>query len=166
MKRAKITQDAQRAEYDAAKLKWETENTKLIAEGKPEEERPKFELTRPRMDAELAEFGKGGIINLMKHCDKKHGANNAGKVFAQLVLNSFPIPSGVDFSTKEEYHRKYLMSFLKDQKTVKEASWKAASTGTWMKSFPKCAERLHSLIMSQMKAYVIGGVKEIIKKSN
>jgi hypothetical protein len=163
---AKVRQGALRDEYDAAKAKWEMENAQRIATGLPEDMRPAFGLERPRMDAELAAFGKGGIINLMKHCDKKHGAGRAGAIFAKLVLDSFAVPTDMDFASKEEYHRKYLMGFLKDPKTVKIASWKAVQGGTWMKSFPKSAERLHSFVVSNMKAYVVGGVRDIIKKSN
>jgi hypothetical protein len=161
---AKVRQDALRKEYDDAKAAWEAENIKLIAAGVPEDKRPAFGLERPRMDADLAAFGKGGIINLMKHCDKKHGANRAGAIFAKMVLDSFAVPTDMDFGSKEEYHRKYLMGFLKDPKLVKEVSGKLVGVGTWMKSFPKSAERLHSFVLSTMKAYVVGGVRDIIKK--
>ena len=55
---------------------------------------------------------------------------------------------------------------LKDPKSVKAASGKLIAGGTWMKSFPKSAERLHTYVLSTMKAYVVGGVRDIIKKSN
>jgi hypothetical protein len=151
-----------RAEYDAAKSKWAAENA-----DKPENERTKFDGVRPALDPEISFFGKNGsMTNLLEHCDKKHGANSAGRVFATMILDSFDVPDAITCETKEEYHRRYLMTFLKNSNAVKEKALAKIKTGTWMKQFPKSADRLFEFVFGQMRGYVIAGCKEIIKKAN
>ena len=133
---------------------------------KPENERPKFELEEPKMEAELHSFARGGIINFLTHCDKKHGKNSAGQVFANLFLSSVELPKDLEFNTKEEYHRKYLMTFLKNQTDVKEKAYEKYKVGTWVKSFPKSSEKFFDMIYKQMRPYFMASVKEMIKKSN
>jgi hypothetical protein len=152
--------EGQWAEYEAAKKKWGEENA-----NKPESEQSKFELRKPRLEPELHAFGKGGIINLLTHCDKKHGAG-AGGVFVKLILDSIEVEHPDECTSKEEYHRKYLMTFLKNPSKIKETAKKKYSTGTWMKSFPKSSERFFETIFGQMKGYVVASCKEMIKKSN
>jgi hypothetical protein len=118
------------------------------------------------MDNELAAFGKGGIVNLLSHCDKKQGKGLAGSTFANLILNSIVVPDTSECASKEEYHRKYLMSFLKETKKIKEVAKTKYAAGTWMKSFPKSSERFFEMIFSQIRGYVIASCKETIKKSN
>lgn len=148
--------------YDQHKAAWAEEN-----KDKPEDEKSKFEEKRPVLDREIAFFGKtGSMVNLLQHCDKKHGNNSAGKVFAMMILDSFSIPDTVSCETKEEYHRKYLMKFLKNGTEIKEKALAKVKAGTWMASFPKSAEKLYEFVFGQMKGYIIAGMKEIIKKSN
>lgn len=149
------------ADYVAAKKKWEEENA-----SKPEEEKTKFDLAEPEMDTELKAFGKGGIMNLLTHCDKKHGNNSAGTVFANIILNSFDVPSPDEWASREEYHRKYLMTFLKNSKKVKETAKTNINAGSWMKSFPKSADKFFEYVFSQMRGYVLASCKEMIKKAN
>lgn len=153
--------EALKTEYSVAKEKWELEN-----KDKPEDQRIKFQFEEPKMDPELLAFGKGGVENLFKHCDKKHGANSAGRMFSKFILDSLPAPKEGEYTSKEEYHRKYLMGFLKSTKAAKEVSWKAVNGGTWMKSFPRSSEKFYNYIFSQMKGYVVDSCKEMIKKSN
>lgn len=150
-----------RVEYEAAKKKWEDENS-----AKPEAERGKFEMEEPKLDPELHAFGKGGIMNLLAHCDKKYGADSAGKTFAALILNSFDVQKSEDCLTKEEYHRKYLMTFLKNPAKIKEEALKKHAVGSWMKSFPKSSNKFFEQVFSQMRGYMIASCKEIIKKAN
>lgn len=150
-----------RTEYAAEKAKWEEAN-----KDKPEAERSKFELEEPRMDAELHAFFRGGLENLFKHCDKKHGKDSAGHIFANLVLNNFQLPGADECESKEEYHRKYLMGFLRDPKVVNESAKKDFLKGSWMKSFPKSGEKFYNFVFSQMRGFVIGSCKEMIKKAN
>lgn len=156
---ARKTHDALKEEYEAARKKW-TEETLNIQE----DQRPKFELQEPRMDRQLVEFGGGGVSNLFKHCDKRHGQQSAGKIFAQTILNSFDVPA--DCSSKEEYHRKFLMGFLRKTNDSKLVALKAVQGGTWMKSFPRSAEKFFEFIFAQMRPHVIASCKEMIKKSN
>lgn len=149
--------EGQVAEYEAAKKKWEEENA-----NKPEAERPKFELQKPRLEPELRAFGKGGIINLLTHCDKKHGAGSAGGAFAKLILDSIEVEHSDECASKEEYHRKYLMTFLKNPSKVKEAAKKKHNEGTWMKSFPKSSDRFFETTFGQMRGYVVASCKEMI----
>lgn len=157
---AQKTLDTLKVEFEAAKKKWEEESASL-----PEADRKAFELKEPKLDQEIATFGKGGIMNLLTHCDKKHGANSAGKVFANMILDSIVVEDN-EFASKEEYHRKYLMSFLKNSVLIKEVAKKKVATGTWMKSFPKSADKFFDVIFSQMRGYFIASCKEMIKKSN
>jgi hypothetical protein len=150
-----------REEYDAAKKKFEEDNALL-----PEDQRKPFETEAPKMDEELAKFGRGGIINLLSHCDKKYGKNIAGKTFAELILNSVIVPETFVCASKEEYHRKYLMTFLKDMNKIKADAKIKYAVGTWMKSFPKSSEKFFEMIFSQMRGYMLASAKEIIKKSN
>lgn len=158
---ARKENETRRAEYDVAKATFEEENNK-----KPENEKTKFTLPIPKIEAELASFGGGGVLNLLHHCDKKAGANSAGAVFAKLVLDNIEMPNINDCATPEEFHRKYLMKFLKEQANVKLNAWKAASAGTWMKSFPKSAEKFFAFIFPQVKSAVMTSCKEMIKKAN
>jgi hypothetical protein len=161
--------DAIRHEYDAARAKWMEENVAL-----PEDKKSKFELIEPKMDPLLDAFGGGGISNLLKHCDKKHpdqvagkehkGA--AGKVFATTILNAFLMPPQDECETPEEFHRKFLMNFLKCCGPSKVAAWKACSTGTWMKSFPRSAEKFFEFIFAQMRPHILAECKAMIKKAN
>jgi hypothetical protein len=143
----------------------------------PEDQRPKFELQEPRMDRELMAFGGGGIVNLFKHCDKKHNndlnnkqlaasVNSAGYVFAKMVLTSFEVPGVSECENKEEYFRKFLMSFLKKPGQVKLASLKAIQGGSWMKSFPRSAEKFFEYVFGQMRPYIITECKKLIKNKN
>lgn len=149
-----------RADYEAAKKKWEEENA-----NKPEAERSKFEVAEPKMESELHAFGRGGIMNLLAHCDKKHGANSAGGAFAKLILDSIDVEPQ-EYGSKEEYHRKYLMTFLKNPQKVKETAKKKCEQGTWMKSFPKSSNKFFETSFSQMRGYFVASCKDMIKKSN
>jgi len=148
-----------RTEYAAEKAKWEEAN-----KDKPEGERSKFELEEPKMDPQLHAFFRGGLENLFKHCDKKHGKDSAGHVFASLILENFKHP--VEVESKEEFHRKYLMGFLKNPAVVKEAAMKDFLKGSWMKSFPKSGEKFFGIVFGQMRDFVIGSCKDMIKKAN
>jgi hypothetical protein len=158
---AEKTLEGLRAEYETAKKKWEDDNS-----DKPEAERPPFELQEPRLDPALRAFGRGGVMNLLLHCDKKHGANSAGGAFAKLILDSIEVDKPDECSSKEEYHRRYVMGFLKNPKAAKEAAKKKVDTGSWMKSFPKSADRFFESIFGQMKGYIVASCREMIKKSN
>jgi hypothetical protein len=147
--------------FDAAKVKWEEEN-----KDKPEESKPKFDLIEPKIDDEIGSFFKGGIMNLLNHCDKKHGQDSAGKVFAKLILDSIDVPDDSVAETKEEYHRKYVMSFMKNTKKVKDSAYEKFLKGTWMKSFPKSGEKLFNYVFDQMKTYMIESIREMVRKSN
>lgn len=147
-------------EFTAAKKKWEDENT-----NKPEAERSKFDLAEPKLDPELHTFGKGGILNLLTHCNKRHPADGPA-IFAKMILDSVVIEKANECASKEEFHRKFVMSFLKNPVLIKEAAQKKIATGTWMKSFPRSADRFFDSIFSQMKGYVIASCKEMIKKAN
>ncbi len=155
------TLEGQMAEYDAAKKKWDEEQAAL-----PEGERKEYDIEEPKMDRELHKFGKGGIINLLSHCDKKHNVGSAGGVFAKLILDSVEVDNADECATKEEYHRKFVMSFLKNPVKVKEAAKKKVDVGTWMKSFPRSADRFFNSIFVQMKPYLIASCKDMLKKAN
>jgi hypothetical protein len=170
--KARITYDALKIEFEAARRKWLEDNVNT-----PEDQRPKFELQEPRMDRELMAFGGGGIVNLFKHCDKKHNndlnnkqlaasVNSAGYVFAKMVLTSFEVPGVSECENKEEYFRKFLMSFLKKPGQVKLASLKAIQGGSWMKSFPRSAEKFFEYVFGQMRPYIITECKKLIKNKN
>jgi len=150
-----------KAEYVAEKAKWEEANKDI-----PEAERIKFALEEPKMDAELHNFFRGGIENLFKHCDKKHGKDSASRVFATLILNSFDHPADGECASKEEFQRKYLMGFLRNPKIVREKSVNEFAKGTWMKSFPKSGEKFFDYVFSQMRGFVVGACKDMIKKAN
>jgi hypothetical protein len=159
-----------KTEYAAAKKKWEDESA-LIESWKPEDgdEKPAatiFELVEPRMDEELAMFGRGGVMNLLAHMDKRHGKNMGSSAFAKLFLDSIGVPDGVECESKEEYHRKYLMTYLRNPKVVKEEAHKKFGMGSWMKSFPKSGEKFFEFIGLQMKGYMVASCKEMIRKSN
>ena len=156
---AKKTLEGLLKEFDEAKAKWEKEN-----EGKPENERAPFDLEKPKMDADISAFGKGGVINLLNHCDKKHGAGKAGTAFTKIILDSIEVD--YDCASPQEYHRKYLMAFLKNQSAIKEKAKVKINAGTWAKSFPKSSEKFFDMIFSQMKGYFLAGCKELIKKAN
>ena len=129
-------------------------------------ERKEYDIEEPKMDRELHKFGKGGIINLLSHCDKKHNVGSAGGVFAKLILDSVEVDNADECATKEEYHRKFVMSFLKNPVKVKEAAKKKVDVGTWMKSFPRSADRFFNSIFVQMKPYLIASCKDMLKKAN
>lgn len=158
---AEKTLEGLRAEYDAAKKKFDEEHAAT-----PEEERPKFEIEEPKMDPALHAFGRGGIMNLLTHCDKKHPNIGAGAVFAKLILDSIVVDKADDCTSKEEYHRKYVMTFLKSPTAIKEIAKKKVATGTWTKSFPRSADRFFESIFAQMRGYIVASCKEMIKKSN
>lgn len=164
---ASKTLETLRTEYNAAKTKWETDSA-----SKSEEERGKFELIEPSIDPELFAFGAKneralqGTINLFTHCDKKHGANTAGGIFAKLILDSVVVENPEGCASKEEYHRKFIMTFLKNRDIIKEAAKKKLATGTWMKAFPKAADRFFDSVYDQMRGYVVASCKEMIKRSN
>src|SRR4029077_2256632 len=106
-----------RAEYDAEKAKW------IEANGnKPEDQKTTFHIEKPSLGPELEMFG-GGVINLLAHCDKRYGANTGGKTFANMIFDAFEIPGADGCVSKEEYHRKYLMAFLRNPAKVKAAAW-------------------------------------------
>jgi hypothetical protein len=149
------------AEYDAAKKKWEAENA-----DKPEAERTAFAIEEPKMDRVLHKFGKGGIINLLAHCDKKHGVGSAGGAFARIILDSIEVDNADECTTPEEYHRKFAMSFLRNPAKIKEEAKKKVDAGTWQKSFPRSANRFFDNVFVEMKGYVVASCKEMIKKSN
>lgn len=157
--------------YSLAKTKWQTENDYANTwEPDGSEVAPKapaaFDLVEPKIDDELRAFGGGGIMNLLNHLDKRHGKGLAGTTFAKLFLNSIIVSEEMEYVSKEEYHRKYLMSFLKNTKSVKEEAHKKFVMGTWMKSFPKSGEKFFEMIYGQMKGYFLADCKEMIKKSN
>lgn len=149
------------AEYEAAKKKWDEEQS-----SKPEAERVPFGTEQPRLDAELQSFGRGGIVNLLTHCDKKHGKGSAGGVFAKIILDSVEVDGATNCASKEEYHRRFILSFLKSPAAIKEAAKKKVAVGSWQKSFPRSADRFFDFIFSQMRGYVLASGKEMIKKSN
>jgi hypothetical protein len=148
-------------EWDEKQKKWEEDNKDV-----PEADRKPFDIEEPKLNRELHKFGKGGIINLLSHCDKKHGVGSAGGVFAKLILDSIVVENADECSTKEEYHRKFVMAFLKNPAKVKEEAKKQVDAGTWQKSFPRSANRFFDSIFSQMKPYLIASCKDIIKKAN
>lgn len=150
---AQKTLEGLTAEYIVAKKKWEDENT-----DKPEADRSKFDLLEPKLDPELHTFGKGGVLNLLTHCDKKHPADGPA-IFAKMILDSVVIEKANECASKEEFHRKFVMAFLKNHSIIKETAKKKVATGTWMKSFPKSADRFFDSIFSQMKGYVIASCK-------
>jgi hypothetical protein len=150
-----------RAEYDAAKA------AHLEKHGsKPASDRPKFELHAPKMENELTAFGGGGVINLFEHCDKRYGANSAAGQFATIIFNNIEVPHPEDCETPQEYHRRYMMSFLRNPSVVKAAAWRAASQGTWMKSFPKSADKFFMFVFGQMRGFMMNEVRAMIKKQN
>jgi hypothetical protein len=149
------------AEYDAAKKKWEEENA-----SKPEADRTPFALEEPKLEPELRAFGRGGVMNLFTHCDKKHGVGSAGGAFAKLILDSIVVDKADECASKEEYHRKYIMTFLKNPKAIKEIAKKKVDAGSWMKSFPRSADRFFETVFAQMKGNVVASCKDMIKKSN
>ena len=161
----------------ALKLEYNKEKSKWLAESEyantwepdgsdiaPKIPAP-FTLVEPKIDDELKAFG-GGIINLLSHIDKRHGKNLAGTVFGKLFLDVIGIPENIDYISKEEYHRKYLMTFLKNPKSVKEEAHKKFLQGSWMKSFPKSGEKFFEMIFGQMKDYFFADCKAMIKKNN
>ena len=148
-------------EYEAAKKNWDEKNL-----GLPENEREKFDLVEPKLDPELHAFGRGGVMNLLTHCDKKHSPGSAGAVFAKMILDSVVVDGAEECATKEEYHRKFVMTFLKNPVATKEAAKKKVDVGTWMKSFPRSADRFFNLVFPQMKGYVVASCKDMIRKSN
>jgi len=156
-----------KAEYEAAKKEFDKENTK-----KPEAEREKFEIPEPKLDPELFAFGARnerafqGIINLFTHCDKKHAAQQAGGAFARLILDSVVVEKPDECSSKEEYHRKFIMTFLKNREQIKEEAKKKLAAGSWMKSFPKAADRFFDSVYVQMRGYVVASCREVIRKTN
>jgi hypothetical protein len=158
---ARKTFDSLREEFELARTKWMEDNV-----NKPEDQRSKFELQEPRMAPELAAFGGGGVSNLFKHCDKRHGVDSSGRIFAQMILNSFEVPQPDECASGEEYHRKFLMGLLKKPGPTKLAALKTIQGGTWMKSFPRSAEKFFEFIFSQMKPHVIASCKMMIKKYN
>jgi hypothetical protein len=155
--------------YYAAKNKWEKENA-YLQEWEPDGgDKPilaPFDMVQPRIDDELRAFGGGGIINLLSHIEKRHGKGHAGTAFAKLFLDNIIVAENMEYISKEEYHRKYLMTFLKNPKSVKEEAHKKFLQGSWMKSFPKSGERFFEMIFVQMKGYFLADCKAMIKKSN
>jgi hypothetical protein len=149
------------AEWDAAQKKWEEEVAAI-----PEADRKPFELIEPKLTPDLHNFGKGGIINLLSHCDKKHGVGSAGAVFTKMILDSVEVANADECSTKEEYHRKFVMAFMKNPGKVKEAAKKNIDAGTWQKSFPRSANRFFDSVFAQMKSYMVASCKEMIKRAN
>lgn len=155
--------------YDTAKKTYEEEmmNISLLeSEGGIAIDHKPFDMVEPKMDEQLKAFGGGGVMNLLNHIDKKHGKGIAGTVFSKLFLDSIPMPENIEFLSKEEYHRKYLMSFLKNSKTIKEEAHKKFLQGSWMKSFPKSGEKFFEMIYGQMKSYFIASCKDMIRKLN
>lgn len=148
------------AEYDIIKAKWIEDNG-----NKPEDKKAALTMERPIIAAEHEMF-TGGVIGLIKHCDKRTGINTSGKTFANIIFDAFEVPGAERCTTKEEYHRKYLMAFLRNPAKVKAAAWVSISKGSWMKCFPKSAEKFFEFIFSQMKEYVVASCKELIKKAN
>jgi hypothetical protein len=158
-----------KAEYQAAKQKWIEENAWLEnwePDGGDKPVASKFELVEPKMDEDLTAFGRGGVMNLLAHLDKRHGKNLAGSAFAKLILNSVDVPERTECASKEEYHRKYLMTYLRKPSIIKEEAHKKFTAGSWMKSFPKSGERFFEFICGQMKPYMVASCKEMIKKGN
>jgi hypothetical protein len=158
--------DKIREEYDLARAKWMEENIALA-----EDKKAIFDLVEPKMDPALDAFGGGGVSNLLKHCDKKHidpkgKPQGAGKVFASLILNSFELPDVNGCGNQNEYHRKFLMNFLKNSATSKTVAWKACGAGSWMKSFPKSGAKFFEFIFAQMRPQVLAEVKRLIKQTS
>jgi hypothetical protein len=162
---------SKRAQYDKAFKELEAKrsefyNTKAEWENKDLSSRGEFTLKRPMMDGELADFFRNGVDNMFDHCDKKYGTNSAGKVFADVILTAVP-KTGLDHcATKEEYHRAYLMNFLRDFNKIKSAAKAEMLKGSWAKSFPKSADRFFGFVFSQMKPYLMGSMKELLKGKN
>jgi hypothetical protein len=117
-----------------------------------------FHMEKPKMDRELYNFGKSGIINLFIHCDKKHGQNSAGLCFTKHIFE------GANEVCSSKSLKEFLMSFLKNQNLIKENAWRKASTGTWMKSFPRSSERFFNYVFSQVKAHLMSACKEEFRK--
>jgi hypothetical protein len=69
-------------------------------------------------------------------------------------------------ASKEEYHRAFLMNFLRDHNKIKSASRAEMLKGTWAKSFPKSTDRFFSFVFAQMKGYIMGSMKELMKGKN
>jgi hypothetical protein len=137
----------------------------------PDDKKAKFDLVEPRMDPALDAFGGGGVSNLLKHCNKKHidqkgNPQGSGKVFANLILNSFELPDPNTCENQNEYHRKFLMNFLKNSAISKTVAWKACSAGSWMKSFPKSASKFFEFVFAQMRPHVLAEIKRLIKQTS
>ena len=146
--------EVKRTEYYATKTEWEKKD--LTSRGE-------FILPLPKMESELAEFFRNGVDNLFSHCDKKYGTNSAGRCFADVIMNAVP-KTGLDKAcTKEEYHRAYLMNFLRDLNKIKSAAKAEMMKGTWAKSFPKSSERFYNFVSAQMKPYIMASMKSLIK---
>lgn len=150
-----------RGEYAAAKIKWAEEN-----EQKPIDKRTEFTMPEPSLDPELKTFFRYGTENMCEHCDKKHGKNSAATMFINAIFTAIPTPKISDCSSKEEYHRRFVLSFLKEPAKIKALAWKEVCNGTWMKSFPKSSEHFFNWIFGQLKSHMLTSIKEMIRQSN
>lgn len=161
-KRAQYTKaykelEAKRLEFYNTKAEWERKD----GHGNGE-----FTLKLPKMEGELAEFFRNGVDNLFDHCDKKYGTNSAGKVFSDLIMNAVP-KNGLDHcTTKEEYHRAFLMNFLREHNKIKSAARAEMAKGSWSKAFPKSSDRFFGFVFGQMKPYAMASMRELLKGKN
>lgn len=149
-----------RTEYSLAKSRWEEDNRIL-----PENERTAFTMQEPHMDAKLRAFFRGGVENFFKHCDKRYGKHSGGTQIATIIMNSIVVPNAETCLSKEDYHRKFLITFIRDQKKIKEASLLELHKGSWMKHLPKSAEKFYAFVFAQMKDYVRAGIKDLIRQN-
>lgn len=122
-----------------------------------------FDKKQPKLDKDILEFFKNGVDNMFNHCDKKYGANTAGKCFSDVILNAVKTPDIKTCISKEEYHKHFLMNFVRDHKKIREIAKAEIMKGTWAKSFPKSTERFYNFVYSQMKGYILGSMKELLK---
>lgn len=143
-----------RNEYSLAKMKWEEEDRSRSSE--------KFGLKAPKMKAELLSFFKGGVEHLFKYLEKNNHAA-ASDVFGNIVLSAVNMPDMSSVQTKEAYHRRFLIAFIKDSSNVKARAWKKCQEGAWMKSFPRSSERLFEFVFAQLKSACLSSIKELIR---
>jgi hypothetical protein len=158
---AKVKRDAERAGYDSAKASWVEQWA-----GKPQNDRPKFGKSIPKIENELTAFGGGGVINLFRHFDKQYGANSAAGKLATMIFDSVEVPRPEECESEQEYHRRFLMSFLRNPSKVKAGAWRTVSAGAWMKSFPRSTDKLFAFVFGEVKVATMNEVRALLKKSS
>ena len=140
--------------YSLAKMKWEEED---------HDKSEKFSLKAPKMNADLSSFFKGGVETLFKYVEK-HSGTAPSDAFGRIILDAVKLPDMAGVQTKEAYHRRFLLSFIKDATNVKVRAWKKCQEGPWMKSFPRSSERFFSFVFAQMKSAALASIKELFKE--